>query len=372
MAQARQAPVPGSTNFLPLQAIDYIEFYVGNARQAAHFYWSGFGFDVVAYAGPETGVRDRASYLVQQGEVRFLLTAALEPEHPITRHVALHGDGIHTIALRVPDAAAAYREATRRGAHGIVEPHEQNDAYGTVRLAAIAAYGDTVHTFVERHGYRGLFLPRFHPVTRPGEPTGIYQVDHVVANVEQGKMDEWARYYATVLGFTQLVHYDDKDISTEYSALMSKVMQDGNGRIKFPINAPAPGRRKSQIQEYLDFYRGPGVQHIALLTDDIIATVSALRRKGIEFLEIPETYYEQLLARVGRIDEPLAELVQLGILVDRDDEGYLLQIFTQPVQDRPTLFFEVIQRKGSHSFGKGNFKALFEAIEREQARRGNL
>jgi 4-hydroxyphenylpyruvate dioxygenase len=367
---ARQAP--GGADFLPLQAVDYIEFYVGNARQAAHFYRTGFGFDVVAYAGPETGVRDHASYLLQQGEIRFLLTAALTPDHPIARHVALHGDGVHDIALRVPDAATAYRETTSRGAGGVTEPHEVTDACGTLQLSAVAAYGDTIHTFVQRHGYSGLFMPGFEPLAIAGSPTGIYRADHLVANVELGAMDEWVRYYAAVMGFTQLIHYDDKDISTEYSALMSKVMQGGAGRIKFPINEPAEGRKKSQIQEYLDFYRGPGVQHIALLTDDIIGSVTALRRNGIDFLSVPETYYEDLPSRVGHIEEPLKELARLGILVDRDDEGYLLQIFTNPVQDRPTVFFEVIQRKGSQGFGKGNFKALFEAIERAQERRGNL
>jgi 4-hydroxyphenylpyruvate dioxygenase len=372
MVQTGKRPTPRGIDFLPLKAVDYIEFYVGNARQAAHFYRTGFGFDVIAYAGPETGVRDRASYVLQEGELRFVLTAALDPDHPIARHVALHGDGVHDIALQVEDAAAAFREATARGAPGVRLPEERRDAAGSVRLAAIAAYGDTIHTFVERERYGGLFLPGYEPLTVSGTPTGIYRADHIVANVELGRMDEWVRYYADVMGFSQLIHYDDKDISTEYSALMSKVMQNGDGHIKFPINEPAQGRRKSQIQEYLDYYRGPGVQHIALLTDDIIATVSALRRNGIDFLAVPETYYEDLPARVGHIDEPVRELARLGILVDRDDEGYLLQIFTQPVQDRPTVFFEVIQRKGSRGFGKGNFKALFEAIEREQARRGNL
>jgi 4-hydroxyphenylpyruvate dioxygenase len=367
---ARQAP--GGADFLPLQGVDYIEFYTGNARQAAHFYRTGFGFDVVAYAGPETGVRDRASYVLQQGEICIVLTAALGPDHPIAQHVHLHGDGVRTIALRVPDAAASYRETVARGAQGIDEPFEMSDASGTLKLASVAAYGDTVHTFVERDGYDGLFMPGYEALAVAGVPTGIYRADHMVANVELGQMDEWVRYYAQVMGFSQLIHYDDKDISTEYSALMSKVMQNGNGRVKFPINEPAEGRKKSQIQEYLEFYRGPGVQHIALLTDDIIATVRALRHNGIDFLDVPETYYEEIPARVGHIDEPMQEIADLGILVDRDDEGYLLQIFTNPVQDRPTVFFEIIQRKGSQGFGKGNFKALFEAIERAQAKRGNL
>jgi 4-hydroxyphenylpyruvate dioxygenase len=371
MTQVQESPSATASDF-PIETIDYVEFYVGNARQAAHFYRTGFGFNIVAYAGPETGVRDRVTYVLEQGEVRLVLTAAVLPDHPVAQHVLRHGDGVADIALRVPDAGAAFAKATERGARGVMRPLEHRGPEGTIRRAAIAAYGDTVHTFIERREYHGTFMPGFEPLAVPAQPTRIRQIDHIVANVELGKMDEWVGFYARTMGFTQLIHYDDKDISTEYSALMSKVMQDGSGRIKLPINEPAAGRKKSQIQEYLDFYGGPGVQHIALLTNDIISTVERLRTNGIEFLRVPASYYEELTDRVGAIAEPIDRLADLGILADRDDEGYLLQIFTKPVQDRPTLFFEVIQRRGSRSFGKGNFKALFEAIEREQARRGNL
>ena len=360
-------------DFLPLLGTDHVEFYVGNARQGAQYYKAQFGFRIAAYCGPETGVRDRASYLLVQNQIRFVLTTALSPEHEIARHVYLHGDGVHDIALWVDDAVSAWRETTKRGAKSVQEPETRRDADGEVCTSAIAIYGETIHTFVERRNYRGVFLPRYERIASDDEGgVGLLHVDHMVGNVPLGEMQKWVDFYAGVMGFRQLQSFDDKDVSTEYSALMSKVMANGNDRIKFPLNEPASGRRKSQIEEYLEFYRGPGVQHIAMETHDIIATVSQLRANGVEFLAVPSTYYEQLLSRVGKIDEPLDRLRELGILVDRDDEGYMLQIFTRPVEDRPTLFYEIMQRKGSRSFGKGNFKALFEAIEREQARRGNL
>jgi len=362
-------------DFLPLNGTDYVEFYVGNAKQAAYFYRAAFGMRLTAYRGPETGTRDRASWLVQQGKIRLVLTTALSPEHPIAEHVRLHGDGVHDIALWVDDAESAYRETTCRGARGVREPETLRDEHGQVRISAIATYGDTIHSFVERRDYRGVFLPGFVPVEQEDQvarPVGLKYIDHMVGNVGWGQMNTWVDFYRDVMGFRLYQHFDDKDISTEYSALMSKVMSNGNERVKFPINEPAVGKRKSQIEEYLDFYKGPGVQHIAMATDNIIDTVSRLRRQGIEFLRVPEAYYEDLTARTGPIDEPIGRLQELGILVDRDDEGYMLQIFTKPIEDRPTLFYEIIQRKGSRSFGKGNFKALFEALEREQARRGNL
>jgi len=362
-------------DFLPLNGTDHVEFYVGNARQAAHYYRTAFGFQLAAYRGPETGVRDRASYLVVQNKIRFVLTTALDPDHPVSEHVRLHGDGVHDIALWVDDAEAAWSATVDRGARSVRPPETLRDDNGEVRLASIAIYGDTIHSFVERHKYRGVFLPGFQAVAvedKLAHPAGLKHVDHMVGNVGWGEMDRWVNFYHDVMGFRMFKHFDDSDISTEYSALMSKVMANGNDRVKFPINEPAEGKRKSQIEEYLEFYRGPGVQHIAMATDNIIETVGALRRNGVEFLRVPNTYYEDLEARVGKIDEPVDELRELGVLVDRDDEGYMLQIFTRPVEDRPTLFYEVIQRKGSRSFGKGNFKALFEAIEREQARRGNL
>jgi 4-hydroxyphenylpyruvate dioxygenase len=375
MARTSESPAPVEKDFLPLNGTDYVEFYVGNARQAAHFYRTAFGFRLAAYRGPETGTRDRASYVLVQNKIRFVLTTPLTPEHPISDHIKLHGDGVRDIALWVDDAESAWRETTKRGARSVREPETLRDAGGEARLASIAAYGDTIHTFVERHNYGGVFLPGFQPVTREdalARPVGLKHVDHMVGNVGWGEMNRWVDFYRDVMGFRMFRHFDDKDISTEYSALMSKVMANGNDRVKFPINEPAKGKRKSQIEEYLEYYGGPGVQHIALATDNIIETVSTLRRQGVDFLRVPSTYYDDLLARIGPIDEPLPELQELGILVDRDDEGYMLQIFTRPVEDRPTLFFEIIQRKGSRSFGKGNFKALFEAIEREQARRGNL
>jgi 4-hydroxyphenylpyruvate dioxygenase len=362
-------------DFLPLNGTDYVEFYVGNARQAAYFYRSAFGMRLRAYRGPETGVRDRASWLVEQGKVRLVLTTALAPDHPIAEHVRLHGDGVRDIALWVDDAESAYRETTRRGAKGVRQPETLRDEHGAVRISAIATYGDTIHSFVERGDYGGVFLPGFVPMPEEdsvARPVGLKYIDHMVGNVGWGQMNTWVDFYRDVMGFRLYQHFDDKDISTEYSALMSKVMSNGNERVKFPINEPAVGKRKSQIEEYLDFYHGAGVQHIAMATDNIIDTVSRLRQQGIEFLRVPGAYYEELTQRVGPIDEPLERLQELGILVDRDDEGYMLQIFTKPVEDRPTLFYEVIQRKGSRSFGKGNFKALFEALEAEQARRGNL
>ncbi len=362
-------------DFLPLQGTDHVEFYVGNAKQAAHYYRSAFGFRLTAYSGPETGRRDRAAYLLEQGQIRFVVSTAIHPEDPISRHVQRHGDGVKAIALTVDDAEEAWRATTKRGAKSVQEPTRISDNDGEVKLASIATYGETVHTFVERRQYRGVFLPGYVPVNkrdRVSRPAGLLHIDHMVGNVALGDMNRYVEFYRNVMGFDLYQTFDDKDISTEYSALMSKVMSNGNGRIKFPINEPAEGKRKSQIEEYLEFYDGPGVQHIAMATDDIIGTVTRLHDQGVDFLRVPATYYTELAGRVGTIDEPVETLAQLGILVDRDDEGYMLQIFTKPVEDRPTLFYEIIQRKGSRSFGKGNFKALFEAIEREQALRGNL
>jgi len=374
MATFAPSTVKAGQDFLPLKGTDHVEFYVGNARQAAYYYRTAFGMKLVAYAGPETGLRDRASYVVEQGKIRFVLTTALRSGSPIADHVALHGDGVHAIALEVDDARQAWLETTTRGARSVAEPAGMADEFGRVTTASIAAYGDTIHTFVERGHYNGAFLPGFRAEAEDtvARPTGLRHVDHMVGNVGWNAMNEWVDFYANVMGFKLYQHFDDKDISTEYSALMSKVMSNGNGYVKFPINEPAEGRRKSQIEEYLEFYQGPGVQHIALATGDILSTVSLMQAQGVEFLSVPHSYYTELAGRVGRIDEPIEELERLGILVDRDDEGYMLQIFTRPVEDRPTLFYEIIQRKGSRSFGKGNFKALFEAIEREQALRGNL
>ncbi|MDZ4258981.1 MAG: 4-hydroxyphenylpyruvate dioxygenase [Gemmatimonadales bacterium] len=358
----------------PINGTDYIEFWVGNAKQSAMFYRAAFGFRLAGYRGPETGVRDRASYLLEQDKLRFVLTSALGPDSEIADHVNRHGDGVKDMAFWVDDAREAHAVAIARGATSARDPEVLRDEGGEVIVGAIRTYGDTIHSIVERKNYRGLFLPGFVPVDSPYQSasTGLKYVDHCVGNVELGRMNHWVKFYEDVLGFTNILTFDDKTISTEYSALMSKVMSNGNGRIKFPINEPAEGRRKSQIDEYLDFYRGPGVQHVAIATDDIITTVRDLLARGVEFLTVPTTYYETVLDRVGAIDEEIGALAELGILVDRDDEGYLLQIFTKPVQDRPTLFYEIIQRKGAKSFGAGNFKALFEAIEREQARRGNL
>jgi 4-hydroxyphenylpyruvate dioxygenase len=358
----------------PIHGTDYIEFWVGNAKQAAMYYRTAFGFQLRGYQGPETGVRDRASYLLEQGKIRLVLTSALGPEGPIAEHVHLHGDGVRDMAFWVEDARAAHAAALERGAVSARDPEVIRDEHGEIVIAAIRTYGDTIHSIVERRNYHGLFMPGFVEAGSPWQPaeTGLMYVDHCVGNVELGRMNHWVKFYEDVLGFTNILTFDDKTISTEYSALMSKVMSNGNGRIKFPINEPAQGKKKSQIDEYLEFYRGPGVQHIAVATDDIITTVRELMARGVEFLEVPRAYYDAIPERVGKIDEDIAPLAELGILVDRDDEGYLLQIFTKPVQDRPTLFYEIIQRKGARSFGAGNFKALFEAIEREQAKRGNL
>src|SRR5215470_19306618 len=360
---------------MPLEGWDHVELWVGNAKQAAYFYEHAYGFTRTAYAGPETGVRDRASYVLEQGDIRFVLTSGLRADSELCRWAATKGDSVRDVALTVPDATNAYRQAVQRGARGVVEPHWEEDDSGRVEIAAIATYGDNIHTFVNRSEYSGRYLPGYESVSPNGGPArgvGLIAVDHVVGNVELGRMDEWVDFYARVLGFTQLTHFSDEDISTEYSALMSKVMTDGQGKIKFPINEPAEGKRKSQIEEYLEFNHGPGVQHIALASSDIVATVQALKERGVVFLATPDAYYDDVPGRVGEIDEDYGDLRRLGILADRDDDGYLLQIFTKTAQDRPTLFFEVIERHGARGFGDGNFKALFEAIEREQALRGNL
>ena len=363
-----------ATDDFPINGTDHIEFYVGNAKQAAHYYQYAFGYHLVAYRGPETGSRDLVSYVLQQGKIRLVLTGAVSPDHPVNDHVRLHGDGVKVLALWVDDAKAAYEKAVSRGAKSAEEPKTWSDAHGEVVTAAIYTYGETIHKFVERKAYNGAFLPGFESAesSLPVTPIGLKYVDHCVGNVELGHMNKWVQFYEDVMGFKLLVTFDDNDISTEYTALMSKVVSNGNGFIKFPINEPAEGRKKSQIEEYLDFYKGAGVQHIAVATDDIIFTVDELRKRGVDFLRVPDTYYETLTERVGSIKEDLKELKRLNILVDRDEEGYLLQIFTKPVQDRPTVFYEIIQREGARSFGKGNFKALFEAIEREQALRGTL
>lgn len=367
-------PAGAEKDFLPLRGTDHVEFYVGNARQAAYFYRAAFGMSLVAYAGPETGRRDCASYVVQQGKIRLVLTTPLNSDHPIAEHIHRHGDAVRVVALRVDDARGAWKETTTRGAVSAAEPAVLSDEHGEVVLSSIRAYGDTLHTFVERGSYTGPFLPGYRAVSSDpvARPTGLLHIDHIVGNVGWNQMNTWVDFYARVMGFSLYQHFDDKDISTEYSALISKVMADASGYIKFPINEPAEGRRRSQIEEYLDFFPGPGVQHIALATGDILDTVGRLERQGVEFLRVPHAYYGELRDRVGKIDEPVEALEELGILVDRDDEGYMLQIFTRPVEDRPTLFYEIIERRGSRSFGKGNFKALFEAIEREQQARGNL
>jgi 4-hydroxyphenylpyruvate dioxygenase len=363
------------SDFCPIKRFDHLEFYVGNAKQAALFYSQCFGFTNTAYRGLETGNREIASYVMQQGNIQFVLSTGLTPEHPISKSVLKHGDGIAVVALEVPDAVSAYKETTKRGATGAIAPTEEEDAYGILRYSAIHAYGDVLIKFVERSDYTGVFAPGFHAQSKAhlkSNGVGLNTIDHIVANVELGAMERWVQFFAETMGFSLLVHFDDKTISTEYSALMSKVMQDGTGKIKLPINEPAQGKHKSQIEEYLEHNYGPGVQHVALSTENIIETVTRMKAAGVEFLSAPQTYYEDLEERVGKIDEPIDKLAELGILVDRDQDGYLLQIFTQPVQDRPTLFFEVIERHGARGFGEGNFKALFEAIEREQARRGNL
>jgi 4-hydroxyphenylpyruvate dioxygenase len=361
-------------DFMPMHGVDHVELYVGNAAQAAYHYTRAFGFREVAYAGLETGVRDRVSHVLEQGRIRLVLTGALRSDTDVARHHARHGDGVKVIALSVPDAERAYHEAVARGARGVRTPYELSDERGAVRLSSIETYGDTLHTFVERGDYRGPFLPGYHAVEAhtPSADEMLLGIDHIVGNVELGHMEEWVSFYERVFGMTEMIHFSDEDISTEYSALMSKVVTDGNGRIKFPINEPAQGKRRSQIDEYLDFYEGAGAQHIAVATRDIVGTVEELLRRGVRFLVTPESYYDDVPDRVGEIDESIEDLRRLGILVDRDDEGYLLQIFTKPVGDRPTLFFEIIERHGARGFGEGNFKALFEAIEREQALRGNL
>jgi len=362
------------TDFLPLLGTDHIEFYVGNAKQSAYYYQAAFGFALIAYAGPETGCRDRASYVLQQDKIRLVLTTSLVPDSPISEHVRVHGDGVKVLALWVDDARAAFEATVARGAKPHTPPQRFEDEFGEVVTASIHTYGDTLHTFVERKNYSGLFMPGFSKPSWniPHGAVGLRYVDHCVGNVGWGEMNQWVQFYEEVMGFKLLITFDDQDISTDYTALMSKVVSNGNGFVKFPINEPARGKKKSQIEEYVEYYQGAGVQHIAVATDNILNTVAELRRRGVEFLQVPDTYYEDLLDRVGHIDEDLPDLRALNILVDRDEEGYLLQIFTKPVEDRPTLFFEIIQRKGARSFGKGNFKALFEAIEREQDRRGNL
>ncbi|HEX2102026.1 MAG TPA: 4-hydroxyphenylpyruvate dioxygenase [Solirubrobacteraceae bacterium] len=374
--QTAHAPAAGpqaDQDFMPLNGVDHVELYVGNALQASYYYTRAFGFREVAYAGLETGTRDRTSHVLQQGRIRLVLTGALHSDSPIAAHQRKHGDGVKVIALSVPSVERAWREATARGADGLVAPNELSDAHGTVRLATIRTYGETVHTFVERGGYAGAFLPGYQAVDNGTVDAGmLLGIDHIVGNVQLGHMNEWVKYYEDVFGMREMIHFSDDDISTEYSALMSKVVTDGRGVVKFPLNEPAAGRRKSQIDEYLEFYEGAGAQHIAVATRDIVGTVAEMRRRGVEFLTIPAAYYDEVPARVPEVTEQLADLREQGILVDRDDEGYLLQIFTKPVGDRPTMFFEVIERHGARGFGDGNFKALFEAIEREQARRGNL
>lgn len=365
-------------DLVPLLGIDHIRLFVGNARQSAYFYRNAFGFDVVGYAGLETGLRDEAGYVLKQGDITLVLVSPLSKDHPENRRLIEHGDGVQDVAFAVDDVERVFQTVVSRGAKPVVEPVCREDENGVYKFATIKSYGDTTHSLIERRNYKGVFAPGFKPLDpgrynpRTFHPVGLTCIDHIVGNVEEGKMDEWVHFYEHTMGFSQLVHFDDKDISTEYTALMSKVVQGGNGRIKFPLNEPAQGRKKSQIEEYLEFYGGPGVQHIAVQTDSMIATVKALRHNDVTFIDVPKAYYEALPGRVGEIEEDLHELAELNILVDRDEEGYLLQIFTQPVEDRPTLFFEIIERHGSRSFGKGNFKALFEAIEREQARRGTL
>jgi 4-hydroxyphenylpyruvate dioxygenase len=363
-----------NTDFLPLNGTDYVELYVGNAKQAAHYYKTAFGFQSLAYAGPETGIKDRSSYVLVQNKMRLVLTTALQPEHPISEHVKKHGDGVKILALWVEDAYKAFEETTKRGAKAYLQPETLTDEFGEVRRSGIYTYGETVHLFIERKNYNGPFMPGYKKWESDYQPasTGLLYVDHCVGNVGWNQMNKWVKFYEDVMGFRNILTFDDKQISTEYSALMSKVMSNGNGYVKFPINEPAEGKKKSQVEEYLDFYGDEGVQHVAIATNNIVETVTDLQSRGVEFLKVPATYYDDLEARVGKIEEDMEPLKQLGILVDRDDEGYLLQIFTKPVEDRPTLFFEIIQRKGAQSFGKGNFQALFESIEAEQERRGTL
>ena len=371
----KQQPIKeNTTDFLPLQGTDYVEFYVGNAKQAAHYYKTAFGFQSLAYAGPETGVKDKASYVIRQNKLTFVLTTPVRADNEIADHIYKHGDGVKVIALKVDDAKRAWEETTKRGAKSYIDPVSLQDETGEIVMSGIHIYGETVHVFIERNNYSGVFMPGYRKWDSNYNPddTGLLYVDHCVGNVGWNQMNPWVKFYEEVMGFQNILTFDDKDISTEYSALMSKVMSNGNGFVKFPINEPAEGKKKSQVEEYLEFYNGEGVQHVAIATNNIIETVTNLQSRGVEFLKIPASYYAEVLDRVGHIDEDLKPLSELGILIDRDDEGYLLQIFSKPVQDRPTLFFEIIQRKGAKSFGKGNFKALFEAIEREQEQRGNL
>jgi 4-hydroxyphenylpyruvate dioxygenase len=371
---ATAADTTTNTDFLPLHGTDYVEFYVGNAKQAAHFYKTAFGFQSLAYAGPETGMKDKVSYVIRQEKLTFVLTTPLRMNNPIADHIYKHGDGVKVLALKVDDATSAWNETTKRGAKTYMEPVTLTDDDGKVVMSGIHTYGDTVHLFIERKDYTGVFMPGFvkwNNAYNPA-PTGLLYVDHCVGNVGWNQMNPWVKFYEDTMGFKNILSFDDKDISTEYSALMSKVMSNGNGFVKFPINEPAEGKKKSQVEEYLDFYNGEGVQHVAIATANIVETVTELEKRGVEFLKVPASYYNDVLDRVGKIDEDLEPLSKLGILIDRDEEGYLLQIFSKPLEDRPTLFFEIIQRKGAKSFGKGNFKALFEALEREQSARGNL
>ena len=371
----KNQPSPSKeTDFLPLQGTDFVELYVGNAKQAAHFYKTAFGFQSLAYAGPETGTRDKVSYVLRQNKLCIVLTTSLRQDNAIADHVYKHGDGVRYLALKVDDATSAWEETTARGAKSFMPPEHLKDEHGEAVISGIHTYGETIHLFVERKNYRGVFLPGFVEWKSDYNPTetGLLYVDHCVGNVGWNQMNPWVDFYEKVMGFRNILTFDDKDISTEYSALMSKVMSNGNGFVKFPINEPAEGKKKSQVEEFLDFYNGEGVQHVAIATADIVKTVTELQSRGVEFLKVPDSYYEDVLDRVGKIDEDLQPLRNLGILIDSDDEGYLLQIFSKPLQDRPTLFFEIIQRKGAKSFGKGNFKALFEALEREQEKRGNL
>ncbi|HMS51666.1 MAG TPA: 4-hydroxyphenylpyruvate dioxygenase [Chitinophagales bacterium] len=372
--QATAVAMPNSEDFLPLNGTDYVEMYVGNAKQAAYYYQTAWGYELIAYAGLETGLKDRCSYVLKQGKIRLVLTAALTPDSPVAEHVRRHGDGVKVIALWVNDAEYSFNETVKRGAMPAFEPTTLTDEFGSITYSGIHTYGETLHIFVDRANYNGAFMPGFKPAQSliAASPVGLQYVDHCVGNVELGHMNEWVQFYEEVMGFKLLITFDDNDISTEYTALMSKVVSNGNGYIKFPINEPAKGRKKSQIDEYLDFYRSAGVQHIAVATNDIIHTVTELRKRGVDFLYVPDNYYDDLMERIGVIEEDIADLRKNNILVDRDDEGYLLQLFTKPVQDRPTVFFEIIQRKGAKSFGKGNFKALFEAIEHEQSLRGTL
>ncbi len=372
--EAMEKEVPEAEDFLPINGTDYVELYVGNAKQQAHYFQTAFGFQPIAYAGLETGRKESVSYVLQQDKVRLVLTSPIVQDSDINRHLSEHGDGVKYVALWVDDAKKSFEETTKRGAKPYMEPKEEKDENGKIVRSGIHTYGETIHIFVERSEYNGPFLPGFKewdPEYKPS-PVGLKYVDHMVGNVGWNKMEEWVNFYRDVMGFAQIISFDDKDISTEYSALMSKVMSNGDGKIKFPINEPAEGKKKSQIEEFLEFYNGEGVQHIAIATDDIIDTIDKLRSRGVEFLRVPQTYYDDLKDRVGEIDEDIDTLAEYGILVDRDDEGYLLQLFTKPLQPRPTMFFEIIQRKGARSFGKGNFKALFEAIEREQQERGTL